>query len=161
MFCADQPELRMDLYNASSSTTSYGYAESGGPLEMSVAQTRHQVEALPQMIRNSFKFKDFLPLPYDGENSWSQNGWPVLTSTQLSAEDMSVVQASTWSPGNSTWGPGNAFIFTSTNEGDVGIFSSHRMRTPKARWCKIRAALKMGSIMRDVAAKRMWQSLCY
>ncbi|KAJ6683108.1 hypothetical protein OIU74_021209 [Salix koriyanagi] len=57
----DQPELRMDLYNASSSTTSYGYAETGGPLEVSVAQTRHQVEALPQMIRNSFKFKDFSP----------------------------------------------------------------------------------------------------
>ncbi|KAJ6414076.1 hypothetical protein OIU84_006818 [Salix udensis] len=165
----DQPELRMDLYNASSSTTSYGYAETGGPLEVSVAQTRHQLEALPQMIRNSFKFKDFLPLPYDGESSWSPNGWPVLTSTQSSADDMSVVQAPTWSPGNSTWGQGNAFIFTASNEGDVDIFSAHpnfslqmsRIRAPKARWCKIRAALKMGSFMRDVAAKRMWQSLCF
>ncbi|KAG5244736.1 calmodulin-binding protein [Salix suchowensis] len=165
----DQPELRMDLYNASSSTTSYGYAETGGPLEVSVAQTRHQVEALPQMIRNSFKFKDFFPLPCDGESSWSPNGWPVLTSTQSSADDMSVVQAPTWSPGNSTWGPGNAFIFTASNEGDVDIFSAHpnfglqmsRIRAPKARWCKIRAALKMGSFMRDVAAKRMWQSLCF
>ncbi|KAJ6305984.1 hypothetical protein OIU78_021332 [Salix suchowensis] len=83
----DQPELRMDLYNASSSTTSYGYAETGGPLEV-----------------------------------WSPNGWPVLTSTQSSADDMSVVQAPTWCPGNSTWGPGNAFIFTASNEGDVDIF---------------------------------------
>ncbi|KAJ6354192.1 hypothetical protein OIU76_003104 [Salix suchowensis] len=55
---------------------------------------------------------------------------------------MSVVQAPTWSPGNSTWGPGNAFIFTASNEGDVDIFSAHpnfglqmsRIRAPKARW---------------------------
>ncbi|KAJ6928631.1 calmodulin-binding protein 60 G-like [Populus alba x Populus x berolinensis] len=163
----DQQEVRMDFYNSPSST-SYGYAESGSPLEASVSQTSHQVEALPQMFRNSFKLTDFFPLPSNGENSWSPDGWPVLTSTQPSAGDMSDVQTSTWSPGNSTWGPGNAFIFTAGNEGDVGIFSSHpnfgvhvsQIRAPKARWCKLRAALKVGSLMRDVAAKRMLQSLC-
>lgn len=168
MFCADQQQVRMDFYNSPSST-SYGYAESGSPLEVSVSQTSHQVEALPQVFRNSFKFTDFFPLPCNEENSWSPNGWPVLTSTQLSAGDMSDVQTPTWSPGNSTWGPGNAFIFTADNEGDVGIFSSHpnfgvhvsHIRAPKARWCKLRAALKMGSFMRDVAAKRMSaQGLC-
>lgn len=40
---------------------------------------------------------------------------------------------------------------------DFGIcFSSNR-----ARWCKIRAALKWGSVRRDVAAKKMADSFSY
>ena len=150
-------------FNNSSSSTSYGYdTESSSPLEVSGAQTSHQ-EAFPQMFRNSFKFTDFFPLPYTEENSWSPKGWPVATTEELSPEDISGVQPSTWSPGNSTWGAGSAFIFTAGDEGDAGFFSSlpsfgihmSRIRPPKARWCKLRAALKMGSFMRDLAARRM------
>ncbi|KAG6750405.1 hypothetical protein POTOM_044897 [Populus tomentosa] len=155
-------EMQMD-FNNSSSSTSYGYdTESSSPLEVSGAQTTHQ-EAFPQMFRNSFKFTDFLPLPYTEENSWSPKGWPVVTTEELSPEDISGVQTPTWSPGNSTWGTGGAFIFTAGDEGDAGFFSSlpsfgihmSRIRPPKARWCKLRAALKMGSFMRDLAARRM------
>nr|TKS04249.1 uncharacterized protein D5086_0000144500 [Populus alba] len=161
-FPVTRQEMQMD-FNNSSSSTSYGYdTESSSPLEVSGAQTSYQ-EAFPQMLRNSFKFTDFFPLPYTEENSWSPKGWPVVTTEELSPEDISGVQTPTWSPGNSTWGPGSAFIFTAGDEGDAGFFSSlpsfgihvSRIRPPKARWCKLRAALKMGSFMRDIAARRM------
>ena len=72
MFCADQQEVRMDFYNSPSST-SYGYAESGSPLEVSVSQTCHQVEALPQVFRNSFKFTySPPPLPAMGKTAGLQ-----------------------------------------------------------------------------------------
>ncbi|KAJ6883349.1 hypothetical protein NC652_030544 [Populus alba x Populus x berolinensis] len=161
-FPVTRQEMQMD-FNNSSSSTSYGYdTESSSPLEVSGAQTSYQ-EAFPQMLRNSFKFTDFFPLPYTEENSWSPKGWPVVRTEELSPEDISGVQTPTWSPGNSTWGPGSAFIFTAGDEGDAGFFSSlpsfgihvSRIRPPKARWCKLRAALKMGSFMRDIAARRM------
>lgn len=161
-FPVTRQEMQMD-FNNSSSSTSYGYdTESSSPLEVSGAQTSYQ-EAFPQMLRNSFKFTDFFPLPYTEENSWSPKGWPAVTTEELSPEDISGVQTPTWSPGNSTWGPGSAFIFTAGDEGDAGFFSSlpsfgihvSRIRPPKARWCKLRAALKMGSFMRDIAARRM------
>ncbi|KAB5529169.1 hypothetical protein DKX38_019250 [Salix brachista] len=164
----DQPETQMD-FNNSSSSTSYGYdTESSTPLEVSGAQTSHQ-EAFHQMFRNSFKFTDFFPLPCTEENSWSPKDWPVATGEQLSREDISDVQTSTWSPGNnSAWGTGSAFIFSAGDEGDPAFFSSYpsfgvhisHIRPPKARWCKLRAALKMGSFMRDLAARRMSQGLC-
>lgn len=161
-FPVTRQEMQMD-FNNSSSSTSYGYdTESSSPLEVSGAQTSYQ-EAFPQMLRNSFKFTDFFPLPYTEENSWSPKGWPVVATEELSPEDIAGVQTPTWSPGNSTWGPGSAFIFTAGDEGDAGFFSSlpsfgihvSRIRPPKARWCKLRAALKMGSFMRDIAARRM------
>ncbi|KAJ6762598.1 hypothetical protein OIU79_023360 [Salix purpurea] len=163
----DQPEMQMD-FNNSSSSTSYGYdTESSSPLEASGAQTSHQ-EAFHQMFRNSFKFTDFLPLPCTEENSWSPKSWPVATGEQLSREDIPDVQAPTWSPGNSAWGTGSAFIFSAGDEGDPTFFSSYpsfgvhisHIRPPRARWCKLRAALKMGSFMRDLAARRMSQGLC-
>ncbi|KAF9669866.1 hypothetical protein SADUNF_Sadunf13G0009000 [Salix dunnii] len=162
----DQPEMQMD-FNNSSSSTSYGYdTESSSPLEVSGAQISHQ-EAFPQMFRNSFKFTDFFPLPCSEENSWSPKGWPAVTGEELSREDISDVQTSTWSPGNSTWGTGSTFIFSAADEGDPALFSypsfgMHitRIRPPRARWCKLRAALKMGSFMRDLAARRMSQGLC-
>ncbi|KAL3573406.1 hypothetical protein D5086_024019 [Populus alba] len=122
-FPVTRQEMQMD-FNNSSSSTSYGYdTESSSPLEVSGAQTSYQ-EAFPQMLRNSFKFTDFFPLPYTEENSWSPKGWPVVTTEELSPEDISGVQTPTWSPGNSTWGPGSAFIFTAGDEGDAGFFSS-------------------------------------
>uniref|UniRef100_A0A6N2KLD6 Calmodulin n=1 Tax=Salix viminalis TaxID=40686 RepID=A0A6N2KLD6_SALVM len=163
----DQPEMQMD-FNNSCSSTSYGYdTEISSPLEVSGAQTSHQ-EALHQMFRNSFKFTDFLPLPCTEENSWPPKSWPVATGEQLSREDIPDVQAPTWSPGNSTWGTGSAFVFSAGDEGDPAFFSSYpsfgvhisHIRPPRARWCKLRAALKMGSFMRDIAARRMSQGLC-
>ncbi|KAJ6694470.1 hypothetical protein OIU85_005181 [Salix viminalis] len=163
----DQPEMQMD-FNNSCSSTSYGYdTEISSPLEVSGAQTSHQ-EAFHQMFRNSFKFTDFLPLSCTEENSWPPKSWPVATGEQLSREDIPDVQAPTWSPGNSTWGTGSAFVFSAGDEGDPAFFSSYpsfgvhisRIRPPRARWCKLRAALKMGSFMRDLAARRMSQGLC-
>ncbi|KAJ6434559.1 hypothetical protein OIU84_018132 [Salix udensis] len=163
----DQQEMQMD-FNNSCSSTSYGYdTEISSPLEVSGAQTSHQ-EAFHQMFRDSFKFTDFLPLPCTEENSWPPKSWPVATGEQLSREDILDVQAPTWSPGNSAWGTGSAFVFSAGEEGDPAFFSSYpsfgvhisHIRPPRARWCKLRAALKMGSFMRDLAARRMSQGLC-
>ena len=65
-----------------------------------------------------------------------------------------------------TWGPENSFFLASGNEADVGnsLFPNSGVhilstRKPKASWCKIRAAVKWGSVRRGVAARRM-QGYC-
>lgn len=52
------------------------------------------------------------------------------------------------------WQGNELFIDPSNQQIDVGICFS-RNGSPRARWCKIRAALKWGSVRRDVAAKKI------
>ncbi|XP_076927507.1 calmodulin-binding protein 60 B-like [Bidens hawaiensis] len=52
------------------------------------------------------------------------------------------------------WQGNELFIDPSNQQIDVGICFS-RNRSPRARWCKIRAALKWGSVRRDMAAKKI------
>ena len=64
-------------------------------------------------------------------------------------------------PPITTWEQENGIFFASSNQADVGIFPFRnssfviRTRNPKASWCKIRAAVKWGSVRRGVAARRM------
>ncbi|KAK1430032.1 hypothetical protein QVD17_12493 [Tagetes erecta] len=67
--------------------------------------------------------------------------------------------------GTSLW-QGNELLIEPSNQildifsSDFGIcFSSNG--SPRARWCKIRAALKWGSVRRDVAAKKKADSYSY
>ncbi|EEF49939.1 conserved hypothetical protein [Ricinus communis] len=123
-------------------------------------------------LRNSFKLGDLF-LPCTGESTWqtSVSQWHIPTN-QLTPEEILQPQTSNWSAGNSpgcSWGQGDTFIFSSGNE-ELGFISAHprfsvhmsRIRKPKAGWCKLRAAImKWGSVRRDIAAKRMWQSFCH
>lgn len=146
MFCADQPEMLLDFNTM------------GNQLEFSVAQNPNSLQVFPQTLRNSFKIRDIFPVSYPGENSWSASSsrWPLGTTSQLTPED-SQTQTSTWSPVNT-------FIFSSDNEGELGIISSHpsfgMLEKSKVGWCKLRAAIMWGSVRRDIATKRMWQSFC-
>ncbi|KAJ4823145.1 hypothetical protein Tsubulata_039135 [Turnera subulata] len=157
----DQPELQLD-YNNSSSSTSYGYeAESSSQPEVSV----HQI------LRNSFKFLDHIPTPFNGGgNSWPQNGWSAGTSGPFNGNEISEAATTTiWSPGNSPRGQGSAFIFTSSGDPELGfhaslpglnVHMSRMIRKPKVGWCKLRAALVLDSVRREVAARRYWQDFC-
>lgn len=65
-----------------------------------------------------------------------------------------------------TWEPESGFFLAPGNEADVGnsLFPNSGVhilstRKPKASWCKIRAAIKWGSVRRGVAARKM-QGYC-
>ncbi|GFY80812.1 hypothetical protein Acr_01g0006210 [Actinidia rufa] len=93
--------------------------------------------------------QDYISGPYVGETSWAASGslGPVMQIGHLSAGDNSQVGISTW--------PGNVGIVSP----NFGIHIS-RNGKPKARWCMIRAAMKLGlSVRRDAAAKRNLQVL--
>lgn len=60
----------------------------------------------------------------------------------------------------SLWQGDELYINPSNQTIDIGICFS-RNGSPRARWCKIRAALKWGSVRRDVAAKRMARLSAY
>ncbi|KAJ9180318.1 hypothetical protein P3X46_008580 [Hevea brasiliensis] len=130
----------------------------GNQLECSGAQNPNPLQVFPSTLRNSFKFRDIFSVPYPGENNWSTSlsQWPLMTSSQPTPEDISQAQTSTWSPANT-------FYFSSDNEGELGIISSHPsfcLEKSKAGWCKLRAAIIWGSVRREVATKRMLQSFC-
>ncbi|KAD5317932.1 hypothetical protein E3N88_17878 [Mikania micrantha] len=90
-------------------------------------------------LRNSFKFKDFSYGPY-GEGCSSGLG---LMSGQLAP-------AFNYQAGV---GPSSLQGHVDNLATDFGI-SFSRNRSPRGRWCKIRAAVKWVLVMRDVAAKR-------
>lgn len=126
----------------------------------------HPLEALSPMLRSSFILRDTYTGPFNGGIGWSSSGspGPVMPNGHLAADDTFQFQTSTLFPVSATWGQGNSFFLAANNEAEVGILSSHpnfgigmsRKGKPRARWCKIRAALKWGiSVRRDVAAKRM------
>lgn len=126
----------------------------------------HPLEALSPMLRSSFIMRDTYTGPFNGGIGWSSSGspGPVMPNGHLAADDTFQFQTSTLFPVSATWGQGNSFFLAANNEAEVGILSSHpnfgigmsRKGKPRARWCKIRAALKWGiSVRRDVAAKRM------
>lgn len=77
-------------------------------------------------LRNSFKTKEFINGGY-GDDFNFQSLWQ---------------------------GDDELYIDPNNQTIDIGICFS-RNGSPRARWCKIRAALKWGSVRRDVAAKKM------
>ena len=100
-------------------------------------------------LRNSFIMRDFCNGPY-GEGCSSSG--PGMASGPLPADFDFQMGSSFW-PGNALCSaPCNQTVDTLSS--DFGIICFSRNRSPRARWCKIRAALKWGSVRRDVAAKR-------
>lgn len=145
-------------------TTSPPYTfevDNGSQLEVSLAHNCHSMQAFSPPLSNSFVMKDF----YDGSYREGYNTAPigslgsVMMTEDLAADDISQVEMSTWQ--------GNGFFLAPSTQ-SVGILSSNigfhfsRNGKPKARWCKIRAAIKWGILVRrDVAAKRMARLMYY
>ncbi|GJS06223.1 cam-binding protein 60-like protein G [Tanacetum coccineum] len=100
-------------------------------------------------LRNSFILKDFCYEPY-GEGCSSSSG--TLSHQRAANYDFQA--------GPSSW-QANELCVVPCNQ-TVNNFSSNfnirfsRNGSPRGRWCKIRAAVKWVSVMRDVAARRMW-----
>ncbi|XP_065853180.1 calmodulin-binding protein 60 B [Euphorbia lathyris] len=129
----------------------FGAFDTSNLSEVSRGQT-HPMQAL----RSSFRFRDMFPLPFSGENNRSQ--WlEVASSSQLTPEETYPLAQT------SAWGQGNAFVFSSGNEREVDLFSPYPslnvhmpIRKPKAGWYKLRAAINLSSVRRNIP-KRMWQ----
>ncbi|XP_023731135.1 calmodulin-binding protein 60 B isoform X2 [Lactuca sativa] len=91
-----------------------------------VGSTSSEEEYFSPNLRNSFKTKEFMNGGGYGDDFNFQSLWQ-----------------------------GDELYFDPNNQSiDIGICFS-RNGSPRARWCKIRAALKWGSVRRDVAAKKM------
>ncbi|GJY63433.1 cam-binding protein 60-like protein G [Tanacetum coccineum] len=124
------PLLQQDEHE----THMYGVADSGSETEIGVGHDPCSMDYFSSALRNCFVFKEF-----------SSGGY---------GQDDLVANI-----GTSLWHGNELFIDTSNQtidivSSDFGIsFSGNG--SPRARWCKIRAALKWGSVRRDVAAKKM------
>ncbi|KAF5739998.1 hypothetical protein HS088_TW11G00061 [Tripterygium wilfordii] len=134
--------------------------------ELYLPQNSHPMQAFNPFLRNSFTNRDLFPKPYNGENHClpiASQGELVLQSSQALAEDIPP----------SLWRQGSSIFFRTENDEESdfispfpGSFGVHMRRfgtqsTHKAQWCKIRAALKLYSVRRDVAAKRLAASPFY
>ena len=112
----------------------YGAVDSGSETEIGVGHDPCHMDYFSSALRNSFVCKEFSSGGYGqddlvtdiGTSLWHGNGLFIDTSNQT----IDIVSS------------------------DFGI-SFSRNGSPRARWCKIRAALKWKSVRRDVAAKRM------
>ncbi|KAL0006165.1 hypothetical protein SO802_013726 [Lithocarpus litseifolius] len=126
----DQPETLLGFNHSENHAAECSYQ-----LEDSLVLNSHA------MLRNSSVMEEYLPGLSNAGYGWSTS--------------VSEVQ-------DITWGPQNGFFLAPGNEADVGnsLFPNSDVhilstRKPKASWCKIRAAVKWGSVRRGVAARRM------
>ncbi|XP_062004601.1 calmodulin-binding protein 60 B-like isoform X2 [Rosa rugosa] len=145
----DVPPMQLGFPHASPST-SYPYqAEGSNQFMVSVAQTSHPMQVFAPALRNSFSMEEFSTLNFNAENSWP----PIVSTAHLGTTE-NFLQTSTWSPMNPNWGgQGNGFC-------DTGIpgflHNAGTIKKPKARWCKLRAAIKWWV---SVRARRMARPL--
>nr|XP_043607441.1 protein SAR DEFICIENT 1-like [Erigeron canadensis] len=117
----------------------YGMVDSSYRTQVCVSQDPYSVKCFSPALRNSFIIKEFGNGAYDQDlatNFDYQNGTSLWHGNELFID------------------PSNQTIDIVTS--DYGIYFSGS-GSPRARWCKIRAALKWGSVRRDVAAKRLAQ----
>ncbi|GLT94840.1 hypothetical protein SLE2022_125580 [Rubroshorea leprosula] len=135
-----EPEMQL-AFSQSPNSASYTYESEGS----------HQLQAFNPTLRNSFIMRDLFPIPYNGENGWSQTFLPasVIPGTHLANDDISDAQMPNWSLVNTGWDLGNGFC----NESHYGI--PLLISKSRAGWCKIRAAFKWMSVGRDGAAKKL------
>lgn len=142
-------------------TTSAPYAfdvGNGSSLEVSRTINCHPMQASLPAVVNSFEMKDIgYGFENEGHGPPSESFESVLMTGNLTADDISTVQKSTWQ-----W---NKLFLTSNNQStdfvpsdiDCGFPSN---QIPKAWWCKLRAVITWGIfVRRDVAAKRKARSL--
>lgn len=131
--------------------------DNGSQLDVSVANNCHSLQAIYPTLTNSFVMKDFCYGSYSEGRSAAPSGSLGSVLTGDLADDISQVEMSNWQ--------GNGFFLPPSNQ-SVDIVSSNvgfrfsKKGKPKARWCKLRAAIKWGiSVRRVVAAKRMGRPL--
>lgn len=135
----DQPEAWLGFNNSEIHA-----GESSHQLEASAVQNSHPMQ------RNSPVMEEY----YFSGLSNAGYGWST-SGSELPDFPTSLL------PPITTWEQENGIFFASSNQADVGIFPFRnssfviRTRNPKASWCKIRAAVKWGSVWRGVAARRM------
>lgn len=135
----------MPMTNAYHEPLKSTYEELGTHDIYGVVDNSNQMEYFTPGLRNSFIIKELINEAYD---------------PNVAAIDINDLQT-----GTSLW-QGNELLIDPSNQildifsSDFGIcFSSNG--SPRARWCKIRAALKWGSVRRDVAAKKKAGSYSY
>ncbi|XP_030547104.1 calmodulin-binding protein 60 B-like [Rhodamnia argentea] len=156
-------------FNHLASSTSYNSeAVQSRQYEVSISQDYHPELAFnPIPTSSSFVMGNAWAGLYHGENNSQYNPQRTLDVNSHLAANMNVsqIEASYSFPSSSSsaWTPGNGLFIGSLGEAEVGIFSSfpdiglhiRKSARPKAGWCKIRAAVKWGSVRRDAAARRM------
>lgn len=155
-------------FDHSSASTSYNSKDvQSQQFEVSVPQDYYPVQAFNPIPTSSFTMGNAWAGPYSGQNNSQYNSQRTLEfNSHLAANlNASQIEASYCLPSSSSsaWTPGNDLFIGSLGEADVGIFSSfpdigvhiRKSARPRAGWCKIRAAVKWGSVRRDVAARRM------
>lgn len=106
-------------------------------------------------IQNSLTVGDFPPVPGNGNggNNWCPSCPQLVPSNHLAVE-MPQLQMPGWSPYNAIWEQSNGIFFAPSSDSNFGVHIS-RIGKPKAAWCKIRAAVILESVRRDLAARRM------
>lgn len=106
------------------------------------------------MLMNSSVMEEYLPGLSNAGYGWSTSVSEVqdLTNGLLAGNGIAPFI---------TWGPQNGLFLAPGNEADVenSLFPNSGVhilstRKPKASWCKIRAAVKWGSVRRGVVARR-------
>jgi hypothetical protein len=125
--------------------------EENGRVETPTTNNDHALHLLPPISKSSFRMSEFFScIPIDGENAI------------VPADDSHELFMPSWSP---NWGHETNFCFGSSSEPILTSFPSfglHRTRTRKSRvgWCKIKAAIKLRLVKRELAARRKYQGLC-
>ncbi|KAM7469941.1 hypothetical protein LguiA_008124 [Lonicera macranthoides] len=152
----DQVQMQMGSNHMATSPPYTYEIDDSAPLGLSMAQNSHSMQAFSPTLRNSFIMRDFCYDTYAGgeySSAPSESLESVMVRGNLAVNDSYLAETSIWH--------GNRFSF-GRNYQSADIFPSNiglRLSgsgSPKARWCKIRAAFKWGiSVRRDVAAKRM------
>ncbi|XP_024968398.1 calmodulin-binding protein 60 D-like isoform X2 [Cynara cardunculus var. scolymus] len=139
-----QPQPQMQLASAPHDYGLYNGSQS----EVCISAGGSSMQFFSPSLRNSFIMRDFWNGPY-GEGCSSGPGMP----SGPPPADFDFQTGSSFWPGNALCSaPRNQTVDTVSS--DFGICFP-RNRSPRARWCKIRAAVKWVSVMRNVAAKRM------
>ncbi|KAF8018343.1 hypothetical protein BT93_H3283 [Corymbia citriodora subsp. variegata] len=162
------PAGTLSGFNYSSSSTSYNSdAVQSQQFEVSVSPDYYPAQALNPIPTGSFPMENPWAGLYSGENNSQYNPQRTLQVNSHLAADMnaSQIEASYCFPSSSSvWTPGNGLFISSLGEAEVGTFSSfphiRKSARPKAGWCKIRAAVKWGSVRRGVAARRTARLWC-
>jgi hypothetical protein len=163
-YITNQEQLRPHL-DVDISSTSQSYdceTEENGQVETPTTNNGRALHLLPPMSTSSFRMNELFSCnPIDGENAWSSS---AARGAIVPADDSHDFFMPSWSPATN-WGHETNFSFGSSIEPILTSFPSfglHRTRTRKSRvgWCKIKAAIKLRLVKRELAARRKYQGLC-
>jgi hypothetical protein len=156
-----KPHLAVDIPSTSQSYDCE--TEENGQVETPTTNNDRALHLLSQMSRSSFRMNELFSCnSIDGENAWSSG---AARGAIVPADGIHEFFMPIWSPAIPNWGHETNFYFGSSSEPILSSFPSfglNRTRTTKSRvgWCKIKAAIKLRSVKRDLAARSRCQDLC-